>query len=68
MFALALVPVAARVGAQSTGLRAQLQATLDSALLAGARDGSRNWMNVATNFYNTDVQSKGSSPGKTLVA
>jgi Flp pilus assembly protein TadG len=66
MFALALVPIVAMVGAavdysRASGLRAQLQATLDSALLAGARDGSTNWMNTATNFFNGNVQSKGGS-------
>jgi hypothetical protein len=30
-------------------------------LLAGARDGSTNWMNTATNFFNGNVQSKGGS-------
>ena len=66
MFALALVPIAAMVGAavdysRASGLRAQLQGTLNSALLAGARDGSTNWMNIATNFFNANVQSKGGS-------
>ena len=66
MFALALVPIAAMVGAavdysRASGLRAQLQATLDSALLAGARDGSTNWMNIATNFFNANLQPKGGS-------
>ena len=66
MFALALVPIAAMVGAavdysRASGLRAQLQGTLDSALLAGARDGSTNWMNIATNFFNANLQPKGGS-------
>jgi Flp pilus assembly protein TadG len=66
MFALSLVPIVAMVGAavdysRSNGLRSQLQATLDSALLAGARDGSTNWANVAANFFNANVQPRDSS-------
>jgi Flp pilus assembly protein TadG len=63
MFALALVPIVAMVGAavdysRANNLRSQLQATLDSALLAGARDGSTNWTDVATNFLNANVRAK----------
>src|SRR5262249_56690081 len=66
LFALALVPIVAMVGAavdysRANNLRSQLQASLDSALLAGARDGSTNWVNVATDFFNANVQSKGDS-------
>src|SRR5262249_2393646 len=61
---LALVPIVAMVGAavdysRANNLRSQLQASLDSSLLAGARDGSTNWVNVATDFFNANVQSKG---------
>src|SRR5262249_48886294 len=64
LFALALVPIVAMVGAavdysRAHNLRSQLQASLDSSLLAGARDGSTNWVNVATDFFNANVQSKG---------
>jgi Flp pilus assembly protein TadG len=64
IFALALVPIVAMVGvavdySHANNLRGQLQATLDSSLLAGARDGSTNWANVAANFFNANVQSKG---------
>ena len=66
LFALALVPIVAMVGAavdysRANNLRSQLQASLDSSLLAGARDGSTNWVNVATDFFNANVQSKGGS-------
>ncbi len=64
IFALALVPIVAMVGAaidysRANNLRSQLQATLDLSLLAGARDGSTNWANVATDFFSANVQSKG---------
>jgi Flp pilus assembly protein TadG len=63
IFALALIPIVAMVGAavdysRANSIRSQLQATLDSALLAGARDGSTNWTNIATNFFNSNVQTK----------
>jgi Flp pilus assembly protein TadG len=64
IFALALVPIVAMVGAaidysRANNLRSQLQATLDSSLLAGARDGSTNWANVATDFFSANVVSAG---------
>jgi Flp pilus assembly protein TadG len=66
MFALSLVPIVVMIGAavdysRANSLRSQLQATLDSALLAGGRDGSTNWANVATDFFNGNVQPRGSS-------
>jgi hypothetical protein len=66
MFALSLVPIVGMIGAavdysRANSLRSQLQATLDSALLAGARDGSTDWANVAANFFNANVQPRGSS-------
>jgi Flp pilus assembly protein TadG len=66
LFALSLVPIVALVGAavdysRANSVRTGLQRTLDSALLAGARDGSVNWTGVAVNFFNANVQPKGSS-------
>ena len=66
MFALSLVPIVGMIGAavdysRANALRSQLQATLDSALLAGARDGSSNWTNIAADFFNANVQARGSS-------
>jgi Flp pilus assembly protein TadG len=65
-FALALIPIAAMIGAavdysRANNLRTQLQGALDSALLAGARDGSTNWTSVATNFFNGNVQPRNST-------
>jgi Flp pilus assembly protein TadG len=66
LFALSLVPLVALVGAavdysRANSVRTGLQGALDSALLAGARDGSTKWANVALNFFNSNVQPKGSS-------
>jgi Flp pilus assembly protein TadG len=65
-FTLALVPIMATVGAavdysRASNLRAQMQSILDAAVIAGARDGTANWMNVATNFFNANLQSMGAS-------
>jgi Flp pilus assembly protein TadG len=65
-FAFALIPLLGLVGAavdysRANDVRTSLRKTLDSAVIAGARDGSTNWVNVATNFFNANVQSKGSS-------
>jgi Flp pilus assembly protein TadG len=63
-FALALVPLVGLVGAvvdysRASNMRVSLQTTLDAALLAGARDGSTNWVNVATNVFQANVRAKG---------
>src|SRR5713101_4428571 len=65
-FALALVPVMGMVGAavdysRAGSVRTGLQAALDAAILAGARDGTANWINVALSNFNANMQSKGSS-------
>lgn len=65
-FALALVPMVGLMGvvvdySHASNVRASLQATLDAALLAGARDGSTSWANVATNYFQANVQTKGST-------
>lgn len=66
MFALSLVPMLGLTGAaieysRANSLRTGLQAALDTALLAGARDGSSNWANVASNMFSANLQSKGAS-------
>jgi hypothetical protein len=42
---------------RASNFRTQLQAALDSAVLAGARDGTANWINVATNMFNAVLPS-----------
>jgi Flp pilus assembly protein TadG len=61
MFVLTLIPVMGLIGAATdytrvTKVRASLQASLDVALLAGARDGSTNWTNVALDTFNANFQ------------
>jgi Flp pilus assembly protein TadG len=68
MFALALVPMMAVVGAtvdysRANKLKASMQNVLDSALLAGARDGSTNWANVALNYFNSNLSAGDASVG-----
>lgn len=64
--ALALIPIITGVGAavdyaRANNFRADLQAALDAALLAGARDGTANWQNVASSFFNANLLSQARS-------
>jgi Flp pilus assembly protein TadG len=66
VFALTLVPLAGMVGAaldysRATNIRAELQQALDIALLAGARDGTTNWANVAASVFNGNLKLSGVS-------
>ena len=65
-FALALIPIMTGVGAAIDYSRANaaktfLQSTLDAALLAGAKDGSSNWTQVALNVFNSNLAMKNMS-------
>lgn len=56
LFALAIVPLMAGITAaldysRANGTKARLQASLDSALLAGARDGTDNWIQLAQQTF-----------------
>src|SRR5829696_10494701 len=67
-FALALIPIMTGVGAAIDYSRANsakvfLQSTLDSALIAGAKDGSSNWTQVALNVFSGNLASKNISAG-----
>jgi Flp pilus assembly protein TadG len=58
MFALTMVPVMGMVGAavdysRASGVQTGLQAALDAGVLAGARDGTANWSNVALAIFPT---------------
>ncbi len=62
-FALSLVPIVGLVGAAvdytaASSTRASLQATLDAALIAGAKDGSANWTTTALNAFNANLNPK----------
>ena len=68
MFALAGVPLLGLIGAgidysRAADTRTQLQVALDSAVLAGAKDGSPNWTNVALAFFNGSPPRLGSTIG-----
>jgi hypothetical protein len=62
-FALALIPIMTAVGAAIDYSRANsaktfLQSALDTALIAGAKDGTSNWTQVALNVFQGNLASK----------
>jgi Flp pilus assembly protein TadG len=66
MFAFSLVPLVGMVGAavdysRASGIRVGLQAALDAAVLAGARDGTVGWSDAALSVFNANLLSKGAS-------
>jgi len=68
IFTLTLIPIMAAVGAaidysRASNLRAELQSALDAAVLAGARDNTADWANVAVNVFNGSFQPKAGSVG-----
>ena len=63
IFALALVPLMMAMGiavdySRANETKGSVQATLDSALLAGAKDGSSTWTTIAANVFNSNLSSK----------
>jgi Flp pilus assembly protein TadG len=65
-FVLALVPMIGMVGAAvdysgASGVKTSLQATLDAAVLAGAKDGTSNWAQTALTVFNGTVAAKARS-------
>jgi Flp pilus assembly protein TadG len=70
-FTLALVPMVGMVGgavdySRANNVRTHLQAALDTAVLAGARDGTSNWINVATNIFNANVAANGATAASSV--
>jgi len=68
IFALAALPILAAVGAavdfsSANGVKAQLQASLDSAVLSGAGDTSGGSSTTATNFFNASFTPKATVTG-----
>jgi hypothetical protein len=66
IFAVTLLPIIASVGAGVDYVlidtaRTSLQASLDASLLAGARDGSTNWINTANIYFSSNFNSSGVS-------
>src|SRR5262249_11655559 len=61
-FAVAIIPLFALMGAAvdysaANRIQSKLQASLDTAVLAGARDNTASWMTKATNAFNATFQS-----------
>src|SRR5215212_3948412 len=66
IFALALIPLFGLVGAAvdysiANNARTSLQASLDAALVAGARDGSTSWASTALDTFNANLVTKGAT-------
>src|ERR1051326_2638700 len=64
LFALAAIPILGLIGAaadysRAAAVRAKLQTSLDTALLAGVKDGSANWTNVAAAVVTPTFQTDG---------
>ena len=62
-FAIALIPLLAGIGAaidysRANNYKSALQEALDAALLAGAKDGSSSWAQIATDTFSGNVQTK----------
>src|SRR5262249_48025778 len=60
LFALAAIPILGMIGAaadysRAAAVRARLQSSLDTALLAGVKDGSANWTDIAAAVFNADA-------------
>src|SRR5262249_40861331 len=65
IFALAIIPIMIAAGAavdysRANSFKAVLQAALDSAILAGAKDGTSNWSQVAANAFQANMSVKSS--------
>jgi hypothetical protein len=63
IFALTLLPVMTGVGAaidysRANATKAAVQSALDSALLAGAKDGSSTWKTLAANVFTSNLAAK----------
>ncbi len=49
------------ITARASSIKAALQASLDAALLAGARDGSLSWTSTALNMFNSNIPPGGAT-------
>jgi Flp pilus assembly protein TadG len=66
IFALTLIPTMTAIGAavdysRANSSRTGLQAALDIAVLAAAKDGTSNWTSVAQNAFNSNLAAKGAT-------
>jgi hypothetical protein len=67
IFALTLIPIMTGVGAaldysRANAAKALLQSALDTAILAGAKDGSSSWVNVASQVFNGNLANRPLTP------
>jgi Flp pilus assembly protein TadG len=65
-FALALIPIVVAVGAavdysRANSFKTVLQSVLDTALVAGAKDGSSSWSQLALNVFQSNLAAKSSA-------
>ena len=63
IFAIALIPVMGAMGAavdysRASATQSAVQAALDVALLAGAKDGSSSWQTIAANVFKSNLGSR----------
>jgi type II secretory pathway pseudopilin PulG len=63
IFALALAPIVIAVGtavdySRANRVKAVLQSVLDAALIAGAKDGSSNWVRIANDTFSSNLAAK----------
>jgi len=64
MAALVLIPILSAAGAavdysRANNFRTAMQTALDAGLIAGAKDGTASWTQVATNVFNTNLKARG---------
>src|SRR3954468_23978200 len=67
IFSLALIPIMGAMGAavdysRASATQSAVQAALDVALLAGAKDGSSGWKTIAANVFSSNLGSRVASP------
>jgi Flp pilus assembly protein TadG len=60
IFALALIPIMTSVGAaidysRTNNIKSSMQTALDAGMLAGAKDGSSNWQQIAGQIFNANL-------------
>jgi hypothetical protein len=66
--ALTLIPILTAAGAavdysRANNFRTAMQASLDTGLVAGAKDGTTSWTQVATNVFNANLKARGGTAG-----
>src|SRR5262245_63020655 len=70
MAALTLIPILSAAGAavdysRANNFRTNMQNALDAALIAGAKDGTTSWTQVASNVVSANLKARGGTAGST---